>query len=326
MSDERVEPPVLGLSSPREKAVGAPLTFNKAAQYWAFNFNRKGPVLATTNLSFNAERSIRILLDFLESIGIRREKIVELKRNHREALLLYFSTRSKAVKFIKRLEKCHLQGITCHLKYLHKKDWQDKWKKGFKPFSLTKNLTVIPAWLKRKFHFKKVPAVYMDTGLAFGTGLHETTRFMVRLIEDCSGKFDHFLDIGTGTGILTIVALHCGAQKTMSLDISPDAVKTAKINIINNGYQNASIKIANIKNYHSKSMFDFVAANLITHDLIQLGEKILSLVKPGKFLAVSGISLENMALLKKAFRALPLRCLKVAKGTEWAAILYKRVR
>ena len=272
-----------------------------------------------------AER-LEILFNFLLNSGVPQKQIIEVKKNRSELLLLYFPARMKAVNFIERLDKFHLKGITFKLKSLHKRDWQDKWKMDFKPFALTKNLTVIPSWLKRQYKLKRGHAVYVDTSSAFGSGLHETSRFMIRIIEYCSGKFKDFLDVGTGTGILTIAARHCGAKMTLSVDVSADAVKTARINLTSNGYPEAALKVADIKYYQDKKQFDFVAANLITHDLIEFGKKLLSFVKPGQYLAVSGISLENLSRLKKSYAHYPLKCLKILKGRQWTAILYKRLK
>ena len=70
--------------------------------------------------------------------------------------------------------------------------------------------------------------------------------------------------------------------------------------------------------------YDFVAANLISQDLMTMGRKLVACTKPGKFLAVSGISLDNLKKVKDVFQTFPLRCVRVLKGKDWAAILYRR--
>ena len=82
---------------------------------------------------------------------------------------------------------------------------------------------------------------------------------------------------------------------------------------------------ADIKKYQPKRQFDFVAANLITEDLIANGRKIISLVKEGGVLAVSGISLDNLERLRNAFLSFPLKCLKISKGKQWSGILYQKM-
>jgi len=164
----------------------------------------------------------------------------------------------------------------------------------------------------------------MDTLLSFGTGLHETTQFMAQFIEDQNGKFKSFLDIGTGTGILALVALKYGAGDVLGIDIGPLSVQAARDNMKVNQL-NFKVQKADIKKYCSKKMYDFVAANLITEDLIEHSRKIVSFVKKDGLLAVSGISLENLDRLRKAFSSLPLKCLKISKGKQWSGLLFQKM-
>jgi ribosomal protein L11 methylase PrmA len=76
--------------------------------------------------------------------------------------------------------------------------------------------------------------------------------------------------------------------------------------------------------WRTTTRYDFVAANLVTHDLLMFGPKLTTMVNPGKFLAMSGISLKNLSKIKRSFRQQPLRLLKTASGKEWAALLYQR--
>jgi ribosomal protein L11 methyltransferase len=163
----------------------------------------------------------------------------------------------------------------------------------------------------------------MDTLLSFGTGLHETTRFMAQFIEDRRGNFKSFLDIGTGTGILALVALKYGAQKVQGIDIGALSVQAARDNMKANQLIFKVLR-ADIKKYPSKEKYDFVAANLITEDLIEHAGKIISFVREDGLLAVSGISLDNLSKLRKVFSSLPLKCIKICKGKKWSGLLYQK--
>ena len=81
---------------------------------------------------------------------------------------------------------------------------------------------------------------------------------------------------------------------------------------------------AAVQDIAAKKKYDFVAANIITQDLIQMGSRLVKLVKPGKYLAVSGISLNSYSAFRKAFDKFPLHCLKIEKGEGWVALLYKK--
>src|SRR6185503_4769445 len=113
---------------------------------------------------------------------------------------------TKAEKFQKKIASYRWKNVSCRLKSIQSQDWQEKWKEDFKPFRLTDRIDVSPVWHRKRYKPKGREVVYIDTVLAFGTGLHETTRFMSQFIELCRGQFESFFDIGTGSGILSIIA------------------------------------------------------------------------------------------------------------------------
>jgi len=123
---------------------------------------------------------------------------------------------------------------------------------------------------------------------------------------------------------LTLVALKNGARQVKAIDIDKEAVKVAKANFIQNGYNPAVVYCRNIQSLKGIKGVDFVAANLMTQDLIKYKQQILATVKPGKFLAVSGISVKNLPLLVKTFRQLPLKIETILKNKEWSAVLFTR--
>ncbi len=268
---------------------------------------------------------IDILKSLLINLGVNTTEIIELEKNSVKILEVYFQSEAKAKKFYKKLEKVALQDVELELKSLKKQEWQDVWKKEFKPFVLTKRFEVVPIWLK-KFYISKKEAIYIDTSLAFGTGLHETTRFMAELIEEYSGKFETVFDIGTGTGILGIIARKCGAKYIKAVDVSSDAIEVARLNFQENGCKANDLSVMDIQKFRGRKQYDFVAANLVTHDLIQFGDRILRFVKQGKYLAVSGISGEHLKMLKEEFKKYPLKCLQIKIGKKWVACLYQRMR
>ena len=266
---------------------------------------------------------IDVLRTLMQSV-CNSQDIVEQDGLEGVTLSVYTASRSAALYIKKTLVKFRLKNVAIKLKVLKGADWLTKWKSTFKPFMLTRRMEVIPLWLKGRYRPRRKGAIYLDTSLAFGTGLHPTTRFMVSLIERLQGQFESFLDIGTGTGILSIFALHQGAKACACLDISKDAVATARVNLTKNGYSHVKPVCCSIEKYKKKTQFDFVAANLITHDLISFHKQILPFVKPKKYLAVSGISIKNYPAFRRVFDRLPLRCLKIMKEEGWTAVLYQK--
>ena len=200
----------------------------------------------------------------------------------------------------------------------------NQWKKSIKPFALTKRIDVVPVWHKKIYKRNQRTPVYIDSVNAFGTGLHETTRFMAELIEDCQGRFTSFLDVGTGSGILSMVALKSQAKEVFAIDNDKNCLPAAQTNLKANGLNFQSLKAVDLKNYNPKMSFDFVAANLYSQDLIDMKQKLFTLVKPGRYLAISGVSLTNLKKVQEAYKKLKLRSLKLKKGQKWVALFYKR--
>jgi len=264
------------------------------------------------------------LKNFFEQLGFSR---LELSEEYRGARVTVSAYRSKAQCPAKlRRDFCRLQQrrVQPEIRRLLPADWQDTWKENIRPFALTRKFLVVPVWHAGEFKPDRRRPVFIETTFAFGTGLHETTRFMARIIESCRGEFDSFLDVGTGTGILAIVAYFCGADKITALDIEKNSVAAAKLNFKRNGVRGARVLRADFKKVRAVEKTDFVAANLITDDLINLRRKLFAAVKPGGFLAISGVSLLNLPRVEKAFRAGPFKKVKILRGRKWAAILYRR--
>ena len=267
-----------------------------------------------------------LLRALLIQLGFSPLDIIEYIQDEKRGVTVFLSSVQKAEHLKNIVDHLKLKKIQTRLTVLRKSDWRDKWKRDFLPFHLTKRLDIVPLWRKRGYRpLKNRQPILLDTITAFGTGLHDTTRFMAQFIEDSRGRFERFLDIGTGTGILSLVAFRCEAKYICAIDIDPECISVAGANIASNKFKIDRLEARGLMDFQSEELFDYVAANLITHDLIQCKRKIFSFVKPGKFLAVSGISIENAPRLKKEFAEMPLRCLKIYKSRNWAAFLYQRM-
>ncbi len=255
--------------------------------------------------------------------GVDPSALVEYQTAQKIFVFAYFHSRGKAESIQKRIRALRLRRVHLRLKEIRPESWVDKWKKTIRPFVLTPQLMIVPSWYEKKYRTAGRIAIFIDTSLAFGTGLHETTRFVAQLIERCRKRFLTFLDVGTGTGILAIVAARCEAQRIEAIDRDPQCVRVANANFKRNNLANIKAQTMDVRQLNQRE-YDFVAANLVSHDLIEFAAKLVSHVRPGKFLTISGISLANLVRVRNVFRKLPVRCLRVLKGKEWAAILYRR--
>ena len=185
---------------------------------------------------------------------------------------------------------------------------------------------IVPVWEKRKFKQGKRVPIYLEPGSAFGSGYHETTRLITRLLESLAGKIGSFLDIGCGTGILSIAAAKLGAGKITGYDNDRPSALVAGKNFRVNHCENGTFFCAQLKRSKVSGSFDTVGAKLISKALLEHRARIVARVRPGGFLLVSGISLQNFPSFKREFFGKGLKCLKILRGHRWVAVLYRKMK
>jgi len=200
------------------------------------------------------------------------------------------------------------------------KDWMEEWKKGFHAFKLYDKFWIVPSWEKAP---ENVEPIFIDPGMAFGTGTHETTQICSELIyKDLqASSVKSLIDVGTGTGILAFVAYKMGVQNVMGTDNDPEAIRVAK--------ENADInKVERRLTENDLNMipekFDVVVANIIDGVLLKLKELLLNKRNPGGSFILSGIIIENDAEFIEGFlKDTDLKVIERIQKGEWVGYLLK---
>lgn len=204
-------------------------------------------------------------------------------------------------------------------------DWNRRWKEHFKPFKLTNRLVIKPSWEE----YEKLPheiVLEMDPGMAFGTGLHASTKLALLLIEDSFAAQPPrtVLDIGTGTGILGMDCALLGAEKVVGLDNDIDA-RTAAIENIQKNHLESVMAIDPRDLNELDDVFDLVIANITQDVLTLLADDILSRLAAGGRLVLSGILTgPQTEIIKKVFGDLDLTLVDTKSKEEWTALLFER--
>jgi len=211
-------------------------------------------------------------------------------------------------------------------------DWGGKWKSFFTSFQITPTLTIKPSWedaKKLKGEGEANEAVIeMDPGLAFGTGHHASTQLALLLLEEAfqnsAIKLKKVLDVGTGSGILAIACGLFGAKEVLAIDNDPDAVETAKQNILRNRLE-GKITVSDQDVPIVRTGFDIVVAN-ITHDtLADLAKPLTSLINPKGFLVLSGILRgEQEHSILEMYTKQGLVFIKSLTKDEWTALQFQK--
>ncbi|MGL4361912.1 MAG: 50S ribosomal protein L11 methyltransferase [Cellulosilyticaceae bacterium] len=243
----------------------------------------------------------------------------------------YFSTEINLAKKLEAIEM-HLQGIKNYLNIgsgkitlvdMPEEMWANEWKKYYKPVALGERIVIKPSW--ENYDVKENELIIeMDPGMAFGTGTHETTAMCAGLVEKYIKPDDNVIDIGTGSGILGIIAAKMGAKDVLGVDIDLVAVKVAKENVkLNNVDQVMDVKAGNLIDV-VETRATIVVSNIIADVIIMLAEQVDKVIAEDGIWIASGIinsrKLEVLEALKKNGWIVIEEC----EQKEWVALVCKR--
>ena len=201
--------------------------------------------------------------------------------------------------------------------------WKDKWKEYFKPARIAENIVVKPTWesYERQGDEK---VIEIDPGMAFGTGTHETTSLCVKMLEKYQKESDKVLDVGCGSGILSIAAALLGAEDVLGVDIDPVAVEVAAENIELNG-------VANVAKAHYGDLTkgidykaDIVVANLMADLVMMLSEDVARHMQPGGLFISSGILVEKEVQVTEHLRSQGFGIVEVREDGGWCCIVCRK--
>lgn len=221
-----------------------------------------------------------------------------------------------------RLPALNING-EISLEGLNEDDWAESWKQYYKPVPLGR-VTVVPAWEKYEAKEGEI-IVRMDPGMAFGTGTHETTRLVIRLMQDELKGGERLLDVGTGSGILSICASKLGAASCNAYDIDPVAVKVARDNALADGCHNITVGVSDLLRGVdlSEGKYDFCVANIVADIIIRMLPDVKTYVKSGAPLILSGIIGERAAEVRDAVIKNGFTVEKEITENDWVGMLVR---
>ena len=211
------------------------------------------------------------------------------------------------------------------------KDWINNWKEFFHQFYVD-DILIVPSWEEVKEEDKNKMILHIDPGTAFGTGMHETTQLVIRQLKKYVTKDTELLDVGTGSGILGIVALKLGARHVVGTDLDPCAVSAVSENKEANGIQDEAFEmmIGNIiddKEVQDKvgyEKYDIVAANILADVLLPLTPVIVSQMKQGAYYITSGILDVKEEVVVNAVKEAGLTLVEVTRQGEWVSVTARK--
>lgn len=201
--------------------------------------------------------------------------------------------------------------------------WKDKWKEYFKPAAISDSIVVKPSWEPYDNKDNKL-VIEIDPGMAFGTGTHETTSLCVKMLEKYQKKSDRVLDVGCGSGILSIAAAKLGAQDVLGVDIDPVAVEVAEENIA----LNRADGIARARYGDLTKGVDYraniVVANLMADLVMMLSEDAGRHMTDDGYFISSGILIEKESLVADHLNRQGYRIVEIQEDGGWCCIVAQK--
>ncbi len=199
-------------------------------------------------------------------------------------------------------------------------DWTQTWKKYYKPKKIGERIVIKPTWENYIKQDNEI-IIEIDPGMAFGTGTHETTIMCLRQLEKYVKQGDVIIDVGCGTGILSIGAAKLDAKKVIAVDLDEDSVRVSNENIVINKVENeVEVRHGDLLEVVTEKS-DIVVSNIIAEIIVILVNDISKVLKNDGIFISSGIIIEKIDMVKNSLRENGLEVLDVIIDGEWACIV-----
>lgn len=207
---------------------------------------------------------------------------------------------------------------------VNEEEWATAWKKYYHPVKISEQITIVPTWEEYTPVSSDEKIIELDPGMAFGTGTHPTTILCIQALEKRVKPGMHIIDVGTGSGVLTIAAAKYGAEEILALDLDEVAVNSAKINCkLNKVHDKVTIKQNDLlKGVEAEA--DIIVANILAEVIVRFTDDVERLLKPGGLFISSGIIKQKRAEVEEAIVNSGLIIDEVVTMEDWVSITARK--
>ncbi|MDZ5470932.1 50S ribosomal protein L11 methyltransferase (plasmid) [Bacillus sp. 31A1R] len=213
---------------------------------------------------------------------------------------------------------------TVTISEVNEEEWATAWKKYYNPVKISEKFTIVPTWEEYTPVNSDELIIELDPGMAFGTGTHPTTVLCIQALERTVKKGDQVVDVGTGSGVLSIAAALLGAEEVIALDLDEVAVESAKSNVLLNKVQDVvSVSQNNLLDGIDKQV-DVVVANILAEVIMRFTDDVASAIKKDGYFIASGIILQKKQDVKDAIVKSGLTIVETVQMEDWVAIIAKK--
>jgi len=232
------------------------------------------------------------------------------------------------LKVDKQFNEIDFGRLSIVLRDLNDEDWANNWKQFFKPFVVSDRIIIKPSWEDYKESTEGKIVLEIDPGMSFGTGQHFTTRLCIEQIEKYLREDMKVLDMGCGSGILSIAAILLGAKSAVGIDIDENAVRIAKENAaINNIHDDRfTLYCGNVTDDKALqdeigyNKYDMIAVNIIADIIIGMSSNFPKFLKKGGIVVASGIIKKYLQNIIENFESLGFEILEINEKEDWVSV------
>lgn len=224
-----------------------------------------------------------------------------------------------------------LGSLEVSLQNLQEEDWEESWKQYYQPIPIGEKLLIVPQWLSPENPEHRIPVV-LDPGMIFGTGAHASTQMCLRALEQTIHGGERVIDLGSGSGILSIAALLLGAQEATGVDIDPKAEDIARENAALNGLTAPKFRAVTGNVIGDKAMmeslceggYDVVLADIVADVIIPLSAVVPHFLRPDGVFICSGILNTRLPEVERAIEAAGLTITQREMQEDWCRLTARR--
>ncbi|MDQ0156015.1 50S ribosomal protein L11 methyltransferase [Robertmurraya andreesenii] len=213
---------------------------------------------------------------------------------------------------------------TVTISEVNEEEWATAWKKYYHPVKISEKFTIVPTWEEYTPVHSDELIIELDPGMAFGTGTHPTTVMSIQALERTIEEGFQVIDVGTGSGVLSIAAAMLGASRVEALDLDEVAVNSAKINIkLNKVHDRVTVRQNNLLDGISEPV-DVIVANILAEVIVRFTDDAARLVKPGGYFITAGIILQKKQEVKDAITTAGFEIIETLQMEDWVSFIARK--
>lgn len=207
---------------------------------------------------------------------------------------------------------------------IQEEDWATAWKQYYHPVKISEKFTIVPTWEDYEPVNTDELIIELDPGMAFGTGTHPTTVLSIQALERTVQKGDVVIDVGTGSGVLSIASALLGAEKVVALDLDPVAVDSASLNVkLNNVQQIVEVRQNNLLD-DINAPCDIIVANILAEVILRFIHDAFAILKDGGYFITSGIIQNKKNEVQESLIKAGFTIVETMMMEEWVAFIAKK--